>query len=222
MSHPGPTEVEQDSTVGLPMLPGIDTAIGLVQVRGNVAFYTRLLKKFRDNSMKSFVADFRAARNAADWPTAARLAHSMKGVALALGATVLGKIAEKLELAAREQRVESFTLLETEMDEALKLVIEGLSTLDEVGIVPAEIHPIQRQANFVTLARLLQERDTAATTFLEDFNRSIGDAGDHAELVAELNSDVTRYNYGEALKKLQQLASHYDITLDRTPDDVNN
>ena len=84
-------------------LPGFDTEAGINRVARKLELYIRLLKKFRDAHVGAFANQFGAALAAGDWPTAQRLAHTLKGTARTLGANTLGDLAEALESACKEQ-----------------------------------------------------------------------------------------------------------------------
>jgi|GEM_PF-3566604 len=85
----------------LRQLSTIDVEAGLRTTRNNSALYRRLLLKFRD-SHAGFAQDFDAARRSSDDAEAARMAHSLKGVAGSLGMADLQHSALELEQACRE------------------------------------------------------------------------------------------------------------------------
>jgi CheY-like chemotaxis protein/HPt (histidine-containing phosphotransfer) domain-containing protein len=87
----------------LPVLPGIDAAVGLTQVGGRIPLYCKVLKKFRDNQGRRFEAEFRHLVASGAWADATRMAHSIKGVSRTLGAHNLGELAADLEAASRDQ-----------------------------------------------------------------------------------------------------------------------
>ena len=123
------TPVAEGAMAALPLLPGIDSAIGLGYVRGKVDFYRRVLKKFRDNHAASFMNDLRAAIMAADWPSAVRLAHTIKGLAAAVGAMPLSELAAQMELAGLEQQAGRVTEIERRLGEEFERVMAGLAGL---------------------------------------------------------------------------------------------
>lgn len=97
LAHPAGPSVE------IPLLPGIDVAVGLTNVNGKTPLYVKVLGKFRDSQCQNFEADFRNVLELAQWPEVVRLAHSLKGVSRTLGAHDLGELAWSLEQAARQQ-----------------------------------------------------------------------------------------------------------------------
>lgn len=90
----------------IPTLPGIDTAVGLAHCLGRPDLYLRIL----DNFVREF-ADSAPRIQAAltsgpphDWPTARRIAHSLKSAAATLGAATLADAARVLENAYAAQQ----------------------------------------------------------------------------------------------------------------------
>ena len=90
-----PTDDEADS-LELPDLAGVDTIAGLARVGGNVRSYLKLLNKFAENQADA-ISEIRSAFDDSDKELSVRLAHTLKGVGGAIGATNLQEAAAKLE-----------------------------------------------------------------------------------------------------------------------------
>ncbi|MEO5374179.1 MAG: response regulator [Alphaproteobacteria bacterium] len=86
--------------VGLPDLPGLDTAAGLARMAGKTDAYRKLLLKFADNQANT-AAQIRMAVDRGNGELAVRLAHTLKGVAGNIGATSLQQVAHDLEVALK-------------------------------------------------------------------------------------------------------------------------
>ena len=84
-------------------IDGIDTAQALHYLSGNTVLYQRLLRRFNDLTLPGFAPQLAEALAAHDWETLARVAHTLKGVALTLGANNLGQAATALEKASRQE-----------------------------------------------------------------------------------------------------------------------
>jgi PAS domain S-box-containing protein len=111
-----------------PGFPGLDVAVGLTHVV-QMPLYLRLLAKFRDTHGRTFETDYLQARNADDWGTQVRLAHTLKGTARTLGAFDLGEAAASLEeAAASKDREACGERLGRTLDQ-LRVVIDGLAAL---------------------------------------------------------------------------------------------
>ena len=113
----------------LPEFPGIQTAVGLAHLDGKVPLLLRMLKRFREIHGQTFEREFLQAEAAGDRETASRFAHSMKGVALTLGAMDLGEAAAALEKAYREQDEAVRPALQAAMLAHLRVVMAGLAEL---------------------------------------------------------------------------------------------
>ena len=113
-----------------PALPGIDVAAGLDLVGGDAELYRRVLVKFRDQLGGGFEREFAAKAADQDWPGAARLVHSLKGVALTVGAFELGEAAKALEEAARHDPARLDAPLHS-VKTRLNAVLKNLDQLDD-------------------------------------------------------------------------------------------
>ena len=111
-------------------LPGIDTDMGLHYANHQSALYLRLLKKFRDGYGANFSSEFRSALMSDEWSTAIRLAHTLKGLSLSIGAKTLGEIAGRLEKELSSHRREQAILIESELVQELSQVMSGLILLE--------------------------------------------------------------------------------------------
>jgi CheY-like chemotaxis protein/HPt (histidine-containing phosphotransfer) domain-containing protein len=188
----------------LPPLAGIDTQAGLAQVSGDVQLYRRVLTKFRDQHVRNFEAEFRARMAEPDWPAAARLAHSIKGVARTLGAFALGEAAMALEEAARHEPGQVATCLPAVLEQLFTLA-GALSRLDSAP-APAGL-PLDRELALATCRRLhslLAQRDTTAAVYLEEFQQVLGKAP-HRGLVGDILASVGRYDHNVAMARLAEL-----------------
>ena len=98
---------------GTPQLAGVDVESALEYVNGNVAIYLRILSAFRADQAEAAERIGEKCR-AGEWHEAARLAHTLRGLAASVGAGELVKAAKALETALRNsQQDEASGLLET-------------------------------------------------------------------------------------------------------------
>ena len=95
-------ETAQACMVPLREVPGLDVAAGLRLARGREKLYLSLLRRYIDNQ-RDFPAFLEAAILAADWQSAVRLAHTLKGLSGQIGAQTLRAMAELLEMALKER-----------------------------------------------------------------------------------------------------------------------
>ena len=105
-------------------LPGISITSGLGRVSGNKQLYAKLLRKFKDGQ-ETAVEQIRTALQSGDVETAARLAHTVKGVSGNLGGESLYHAAADLEKAIKEGG-EDLDGPMTEFGSQLKVVMDGI------------------------------------------------------------------------------------------------
>jgi CheY-like chemotaxis protein len=206
------TEVELASDTGPlipPALPGIDTRAGLVYANGKPHLYLSLLGKFRQKPGRNFVREFHATRSAGDWETAARLAHSLKGVSGFLGAAELSALAGRLEQAAFDEDPERVAGIEEEVDREIARVMDGLEQLGAPPEAPPRGSVRMSAETFRELVRrfaiLLRERDTSALGVLREINGALSFTGQGAEPWIEITRAVERFDYGQAMELLRRI-----------------
>ena len=163
-------------------LPGISIASGLGRVGGNKQLYTKLLCKFKDGQ-ENAVEQIKAALQSGDVETAARLAHTVKGVSGNLGGDNLYQAAAELEKAIKEGK-ENLDLLMTEFDSQLKVVMDGIRVVEER--LTAQQRPEESGAEvrvdkeavktlLQEIAQLLESDLTEAMNRLEALNQPPGE-----------------------------------------------
>lgn len=115
-----------------PVLPGIDTQAGLKRLMNKVALYEKVLRdfhtRFRDES-----SAIHEAIAVGELATAGRRAHSLKGLAGAIGASPLQQIAGELEQAVMGGYPNPS--LTTLLDDELRKVLDGIAAC--LSIPPA-------------------------------------------------------------------------------------
>lgn len=84
-------------------LPGLDAGAGLRRASGAMGFYCKLLNQFLQ-SQRTVSSDIYFALAASDFQLAARLAHTLKGVAGNIGAMPLAQAAAEVDDAIREKK----------------------------------------------------------------------------------------------------------------------
>jgi two-component system sensor histidine kinase/response regulator len=197
-------------------LPGISIASGLGRVAGNRQLYTKLLCKFKDGQ-ENAVDQIKAALQVGDVETAARLAHTVKGVSGNLGGDNLYQAASELEKAIKEGK--NLDLVMAEFDSQLKVVIDGIRVVEErltsqkePEVSGAEA-PVDREAVKTLLqeiAQLLESDLTEAMNRLEALNRLLANS-----LVKEdfkrLEKQIESFDTDTALKTLETIAGKLEI-----------
>jgi two-component system sensor histidine kinase/response regulator len=192
----------------LPELPGIDTTAGLARMGGNVRSYRKLLEKFVDNQAGA-IQELEAAIAEGDAETAVRLAHTVKGVGGAIGASTLQQAAAKLESALAESPTENHEVLLRETEHELKKVlatIESISIAKEEssrdaksGEIPDDLLPQLKD-----LLEKLDEYDSAAEDLLLDILDQIVGTALH-ESLRGLKKHMDQYDLEAAADQLKPL-----------------
>jgi two-component system sensor histidine kinase/response regulator len=187
-------------------IAGLDTATGLRRVTGKKTLYLSMLRKFAAGQ-KSVVAEIRNALKSNLPDAAERLAHTLKGVSGAIGATGLQQLAEKLETAIRERY--SREEIDARID-ALKMPLEYLITQLESKLPEERV----RMAVTVDPERLKAVCDELAA-MLSDDDAEAGDVLDaHADLLnaafpnhyRKIDDGIRSFDYEAALEALRTAA----------------
>ena len=150
-------------------IAGLDMATALRRVLGKRPLYLSMLRKFKA-TQELAPASIRLALEGGDWDTAERLAHTLKGVAGNIGATLLQPLAERLEAALGERRAR--TVVEerlTELEGPLGALLEELASKLHAQQLqsPAAVDPERLMAVCGQLRTLLAEDDGGAGELLE-------------------------------------------------------
>jgi two-component system sensor histidine kinase/response regulator len=105
-------------------IPGLDTQLGINRLAGKPASYIRLLRKFAERQPAEMAA-LRQALADGDLHSAKRVAHTLKGLAATMGATLLQSSSQRLEVSIREN------LSVDEIDRLSKIVATEYAVLAE-------------------------------------------------------------------------------------------
>jgi HPt (histidine-containing phosphotransfer) domain-containing protein len=204
------TSLQSDDALELPALLGLDTTTGLRRVAGNRRLYRELLGKYMTGQAEA-VTQIRAALACADWVTAERLAHILKGVSGNIGATAIQQLAGDLEQALREQR--DSTKLESllmQTGEALKTLMTDLcAVLDSAPPTPSAaltVNEDQLKPLLMRLEELLSDDDAEAVDYLATHRAILAEALPIEPFLA-IEKAATDYRFEEALHRLRMVYS---------------
>ena len=193
---------------------GLDMKLGLQHALGREALYASLLRKFL-RGQQEFPAQLGAALAQADWQTAERLAHTLKGLAAQIGAAGLRSQAERLELAIR-QREDAPTLaaLQTVISIQLTELMDSIKArlpLEETTAAAVEVDAAQLQALCTRLAAQLSSDDfTSGDTFdanAELLRSALG------EYFAPMDEAVHNFDFAAALDLLKKALAERGIPI---------
>jgi PAS domain S-box-containing protein len=202
-----PGEEKRIEQQEIPDLPGIDTVAGLAVAQGNTNLYRKLLLKFRD-SHTGFMNQYQAAIESGDHESAARMVHTLKGVAGNIGAKQVQQDCLALEQAKDATDEERTHLLE-ELSANLVTVIGGLAVLDSTKKTGASSVVVDQALIDATLSRLrelLEDYDADATDVIGELEDISGNEIDPV-LLKQLSKSVGEYDFDEALDLLSKIDS---------------
>ncbi|TDR72037.1 hybrid sensor histidine kinase/response regulator [Paludibacterium purpuratum] len=121
---------EQEACPDLSIIAGLDHATGLKRVGGNRELYLKLLRVFCEDEADS-ARQVSQALATGDKDTAARIAHTVKGVAGSLGLSALQTSAQLLERQIKEHnegKVPALEPFERQLDEVIDKLKRTLAT----------------------------------------------------------------------------------------------
>jgi PAS domain S-box-containing protein len=199
-------------------LPGISITSGLGRVAGNKQLYTKLLCKFKEGQ-ENAVEQIKAALQVGDPETAARLAHTVKGVSGNLGGDKLYQAAGELEKAIKEDK--NLDLIMAEFDSQLRFVMDGIRVVEER--LTAQQKPedpgvevrVDKEAAKILLkeiAQLLESDLTEAMNRLEALNHQLANSSVYGEF-KRLEKQVESFDTDAALKTVETIAGKLEIEL---------
>jgi CheY-like chemotaxis protein len=198
-------------SIELPDLAGIDTEAGLARVGGNIRSYMKLLNKFAENQA-DVISEIRSSFDGNDTELSVRLAHTLKGVGGAIGATALQEAAAKLEAKLKENPKnlpkKIMIAAEQELDRILGLLCDLTSaddggTVDASGGLPADL-PEQLRA----LLDKLDEYDTEAEDLVDEIIEQVKGTEAHDALLS-LRKRVGQYDFEGAAEELKPIIEKY-------------
>jgi HPt (histidine-containing phosphotransfer) domain-containing protein len=160
--------------------------------------------KFRDHQALEFLRQFRAAREAGDWASATRYAHTLKSTARTLGAAELGDCAVRLEEATGLVDLEAITASQAAMELEFDRVLRGLSRL-EAPRTSSTRPGSTPHALMQLLTRQLEEHDTAAVETVTALEQALADGIGRTE-ISDIKRAIARYDFAAAREHVRHLA----------------
>ncbi|KZN56170.1 hypothetical protein N474_12885 [Pseudoalteromonas luteoviolacea CPMOR-2] len=191
-----------NSESGYPIIEGIDNQVAKSISQGDVALFTRLLKRFSDKH-QHFTQHFdEALQEASTDPDAPmRCAHTLKGTAGNIGATGVQAVAGELESACAEGLPveEVIERVHSQLDpliENINLVLLGLSS---------EQPELSNETQVQISQEEIEQKLVTLTTLLADYDT------DAIDLVGELLPVYQGTEFFDSFNKLNLLIDDYDF-----------
>jgi len=204
-------EATDTSTARLPELQGVDTEAGLARVGGNIRSYLKLLNKFAENQA-TVISEIRSAITEGDSALSVRLAHTLKGVGGAIGATALQEAAAELEATLKENPKDLprklVAVAEQELDRILTLLTE-LSTADDARDekVPGDL-PDDLPERLSALLDKLDEYDTESEQLVDEIIDQVKGTEIH-DVLLSLRKRIGQYDFEAAAEELKPIIEKY-------------
>ena len=212
---------EQDS---LPELSGINTKAGLERVAGNISLYKSILLKFYENYGDA-IEKIRHNLRAHQMEEAVRNAHTLKGLSGNIGADILYESVAKLESRIAEKNENEMDALLDYCEHALAAVIDSIGVVaneQAAATAPGEndgheektMEMSELEKVLSELAFLLDDDDADAVDLIAAQKSQLATVIDDDELEC-LEKQLNRYEFGEALECLNEIANNLNIRIGR-------
>jgi len=197
----GKEVTKADETV-LPIIHGITVVAGLARVMGNRRLYQKLLIQFRTDNHCT-VENIKNALVSGDVKTAARLVHTVKGVAANIGAEDLAAAGAELETALKQKRSVGMGDLLDKFASELTIVQDGIRTFE--AQFPAQQHtPTGIEGVPVDLVVVRKLLMNLAGTLENDLEKA-------GEYVSVLEEELNRTSGGEEFQRFKNYLDVFDI-----------
>jgi signal transduction histidine kinase/CheY-like chemotaxis protein len=201
----------EDENLPLSDVPGILVKSALSRVGWNRKLYLKLLSKFRKNH-SDIALDIANALDNEDPETAARLAHTVKGVAGNIGAQDLHLAAANLEADLKQAQIKNLSERLETFSKSLHIVLTSISALElehqDAAFTQKFAQPVaesmdsDRVSSLLSqLKKFLEKDDSRAVRTFESL-RDILPAGTAEDKLNHLENQIGGYNFEEALKIL--------------------
>ncbi|REL25359.1 response regulator [Thalassotalea euphylliae] len=186
----------KDESLPFNQLDGINVNTGLAATNNSVSLYKKQLLRFL-SSYQDFATIFNEALSQSDIDSAAREAHTLKGIAGTIGAYQLYQEAAELEQLCRESAPldDALTRLLAELD----LVLTSIDSVRE-HLVPAE----QQQGGDVDTS-LVKDQIAGLIARLEDYDINA------TEILTKLTPALSNHEVSDTFTQIQKAMDEYDF-----------
>ena len=214
------TETAESKSILPDSLPGVNIEKGLKTVIGNEKLYRKLLGQFFESN-RNVVPEIKNTLKAGDMETAARLAHTVKGVSGNLGAEELFPVAGALEKAIKQGETDSLDSLLENFETHLNVVMDGIQILEEkeadkeedkAPVGEAQIDMDKVKPLVVELSSLLETDITEAMNRLEDLREYLENSSVREEF-KRLENHIDGFDTDSAIMSLKEIAKTLTISI---------
>jgi len=186
---------------------GLDVAAGLRRMAGKRKLYRDILKKFVA-SQRDFAKVIQVALDAADWKTAERLAHTLKGLAGNIGAAGVQSLAADLEHACREKHeLSAITTLLDKVANDLSALCEALAPFmveeQTDAELQVEVDPAVLNKTLAGLRIMLTGGDNGVSELLQEHRAMLRSALGNSTFAA-MERAADQFDYDGVLELLDK------------------
>lgn len=222
-SDTGKLNPEGDNREDLPWpnMPSIMFNEGLARLGGNRKLYKKLLLQFRASNVET-LDNIKTALLEGDDKTAARLVHTVKGVAANIGANQVAAAAAELEKLLKHGSIDVNDILLEKFIVPLTVVTEEIKAFEEAcAIVPdskiqnKEITYVDAdiiRPHLINLAQMLESGSIKSVKQLSVLESYLNNTKVEKQF-EQLKKNVDMFDMDRALGKLKAIASDLEISL---------
>ncbi len=200
-------------------LPGIDIPSAMKRLSGNAKLLHNLITKF-GQTYANAASDINTAIGVGDFQTAARLVHTVKGVAGNISATELYEVSVQLEDAVRNGRLELLAKTLEDFKKALLMIVELSQRLtsgeDQTPIpepVPTSVIPSENISPLMLrLESLLKDNDMDADEFFDSVKPHLAGRVPEQQIRA-LDGQIDALEFDHARESLHKIAQMLGLSL---------
>ncbi|ATX79417.1 Signal transduction histidine kinase [Mariprofundus aestuarium] len=202
----------------LPPIDGFDVGTAVERLGGNSKLYRKLLNTF-SNSNRNAASRMRHAVGHKDFAEAARLAHSIKGVASNLGGNELAGITGEIEKAATRGKGSALERLIEPFEQQLTRALASITASTETG--QDDLHIESSEISMVELAQLIRELEVALESDLGvaaaklELLRPLVYKSDTKVLFEQLENAMDAFDTDNARASLQMIREHFGLPLEK-------
>ncbi len=198
-----------ENSLGLPkQLPPFDIQRALIRVNGKEALLRRLILGFYDEFSNAPVA-LREEIAKADYISARRLAHTLKGVAASLELVDVARIAAELEHTIASDQIIGIEPVLLALETALKPALQAAGTLKQTGETitssPSSTPQAADIASSITHFReLLNRRNMRARAAFDALRQLVGASTENEESFMLIQQALDKLDFNTALHHLDE------------------
>jgi two-component system, sensor histidine kinase and response regulator len=194
----------------VPAIEGVDTDAGLRRVVGNRRLYLDLLRKLA-SERESTPAEIREALARGDTEKAARLAHTLRGIAGNLGVVRVhqeaGEIEKQINRGENAERVaEACMRLGGEVSAVVARIRALIPFETPSAGSHADFDPLEVRSAYDNLVLLINESDSSAVDYFDSMQEILAVPCSKEDLL-RLRQTLAAYEFAAAMKALRMLAA---------------